>query len=137
MINIAICDDEPGVLGDMYRRVSRLRPEYSAECFGSGGELLKSKKRFDIVFLDIEMPGLDGMETARRLNERSGGIYIIFLTSHAQYMREAFKVRAYRYLVKPVDDKELCESVVHAEREILGRSTVASTVDGRDDGHSH
>lgn len=129
MINIAICDDDPAVLGEMVMRISRFRPDYAVEAFGSGGALLKSKKRFDMVFLDIEMPGTDGMETAKQLHDRRGGVYIIFLTSHTEYMREAFKVRAYRYLVKPVRESELYESILQAEKELLEKKKVASTVD--------
>lgn len=128
MITIAVCDDDQVILSNIGDQISKYRPDYSVDVFNSGKSLLNGKKVFDIVFLDIEMPGINGMETAGRLRAKNRNTYIIFFTSHTEYMQEAFKVRAYRYLVKPVGQADLYESISRAENEILRQNKVAATV---------
>lgn len=119
MISIAICDDEKIITHDIYRKLQSLRPDYPIDTFNSAQELLNSKKNYDIIFLDIEMPQIDGMETAKQIRKKNKNAYIIFLTNHTEYMAEAFKVRAYRFLVKPIDKDELIESIVQSELELF------------------
>ena len=119
MISAAICDDEKNVIQDIYNRLTQLRPEYSILFFDSAEKLLNCKKRFDLVFLDIEMPGISGMELAKKIRKTYKDTYIIFLTNHSEYMPEAFKVRAYRFLVKPIEQEELVESITQLELEIF------------------
>lgn len=128
MINIAVCDDNQAILTDICGRIAKYRPDYSIEAFSSGRKLLESGRKYDIVFLDIEMPDKDGMETAKLLRTTYRDAYIVFLTSHTEYMREAFKVRAYRYLVKPVCENDLYESISQAEKDILSTDKVVSIV---------
>ncbi|MFA6829972.1 MAG: LytTR family DNA-binding domain-containing protein [Bacilli bacterium] len=55
----------------------------------------------DLVFMDIEMPGINGMETARRLREKDKNVMIVFVTAMAQYAVESYDVRAFDYILKP------------------------------------
>lgn len=119
MINIAVCDDESIVTSEIFRFLTRFRPQYSISCFDSGEKLLKSEICFDIIFLDIEMPGINGMEAAKQIERKKNHTYLIFLTNHTEYMQDAFKVRAYRFLGKPIIESDIMESIVHAENEIL------------------
>src|ERR1700732_4366632 len=57
----------------------------------------------DVVFLDVQMPGLTGFEVARRLLERETASHIIFVTAYDHHAIEAFEVNAVDYLLKPVD----------------------------------
>ena len=68
----------------------------------------------DIIFLDIEMTGLDGMETARRIRLRDKEVSIIFLTGFTDKVFEAFEVEAFRYLVKPVKNGEIFDAISKA-----------------------
>ena len=70
----------------------------------SGEELLKAKKKFDIILLDLMLPGIDGLEVARQISCRSR---IIFVTSYREYAVEAFDANAVHYLVKPVTEERL------------------------------
>lgn len=115
MFNIAVCDDEKffcdsaaDMCGDI---MAQLNVPFRILSFQSGSELLSSGKSFDIILLDIDMPGADGFETARGLDSDS---LVIFLTGHTEKMREAFTVRAYRFLDKPVDRGELTEALTGA-----------------------
>ncbi len=103
-MRIAICDDERNVREIMAERVKSFCPEAEVFLYASGQELLASEKKADILFLDIQMPGLDGMETAGRLRERNKGLIIIFVTALEEYVFQAFDVGAFHYLVKPFSE---------------------------------
>lgn len=119
MLRIAICDDQQIFRDDTIAAVNRIDPTHRVEYFTSAEEFLKSEAAFDVLLLDIEMPDMDGMTLARRLKEENRAISIIFLTAHKDYMPDAFKVNAFRYLCKPVRADELAEALdaVAAERQ--------------------
>jgi two-component system, LytTR family, response regulator LytT len=85
---------------------------------GNGIEALTTIDRLqpDIVFLDIQMPGLTGFEVARRLVEAHASSHIIFVTAYDQYAIEAFEVNAVDYILKPVDPARLEVAVKRAAR---------------------
>ena len=66
---------------------------------------------YDVVFLDVEMPGASGLETAPRIHERREPPAIVFVTAHAEYAVDAFAVEAFDYLLKPVDPDRLSRVV--------------------------
>jgi two-component system, LytTR family, response regulator LytT len=73
----------------------------------------------DLVFLDVHMPGLDGMGVVRRLREQEISLpHFIFVTAYDQYAVEAFRLEAMDYLLKPVDKARLAETVERARREL-------------------
>lgn len=83
-----------------------------------GEGLLDTFNQYDLVFLDIEMPPASGMELAAKLKELQYDGEVIFLTSYTDYMQDAFKVRAFRYLQKPVREDQLEEALCAAEEEL-------------------
>lgn len=111
MITIGVCDDELLEAFHISARIQTLMEEMQITCsverFCSGQELLSSLERFDIIFLDILMKGMDGMETARRCRELGFEKTLIFLTSSRRYVFDAYDVEAFHYLVKPVEDGKL------------------------------
>jgi DNA-binding LytR/AlgR family response regulator len=66
---------------------------------------------YDVVFLDVEMPGASGLETAPHIHERREPPAIVFVTAHAEYAVDAFAVEAFDYLLKPVDPDRLSRVV--------------------------
>lgn len=110
MIHIAICDDNACFLQELTRHIGSIlhsqKNHYTLAGFTSGEQLLNASP-FDIVFLDIEMVGMDGMETARKLRERGDRCKLIFLTAHKKYVFSAFDVEAMQYLLKPLDIERL------------------------------
>lgn len=108
MIIVAICEDERYILEELRKKVekyiNRKSLDASIKTFTSGEELLKAKKKFDIILLDLMLPGIDGLEVARQISCRSR---IIFVTSYREYAVEAFDANAVHYLVKPVTEERL------------------------------
>ena len=93
--------------------------DYTIDVYVSGQELIGSQKEYDVIFLDIEMEPINGIETAKILRNKGRKDYIIFLTSHTDYMPEAFKVQAFRFLQKPIQIQQFMESITEAEKDIL------------------
>ena len=87
---------------------------------GNGVEALTTITRLqpDVVFLDVQMPGLTGFEVARRLIDGRAASQIIFVTAYDQHAIEAFEVNAVDYLLKPVDQARLEQAVNRARRRI-------------------
>lgn len=106
MIRIVVCDDEKMMSGQIRQMVSdffRARNmEVSIRQLSGGEELLGYDKPIDVLFLDIQMAGTDGMESARKLRERGFRGVLIFVTVLKEMVFSAFDVQAYDYLVKPV-----------------------------------
>lgn len=77
--------------------------------FLSATELLASMdgRDYDLLLLDVLMPGLSGMQAAREIRERNSQIKIVFLTSSPEYAVESYSVRAYYYLLKPTTEEKL------------------------------
>ncbi len=103
MLKIAVCDDEREIRSSIRRNILLLYPDTEIIEFGNGQELAEAAEEFDIIFLDIRMEGLDGMQTAKLLRRRRCKAEIIFITALEQYVFEAFDVGAFHYLVKPFD----------------------------------
>src|SRR3954452_1911398 len=87
---------------------------------GNGLEAITTIDRLqpDVVFLDVQMPGLTGFEVARRLVDNGAGPQIIFVTAYDQHAIEAFEVNAVDYLLKPVDQTRLEVAVERARRRM-------------------
>ena len=117
-MRIAICDDEEKVREILLRIVGAAFPEDTIDTFSSGEELLKASEVPDILLLDIKMPGISGMEVAKRLRERTDKTVIIFITGEEQYVFDSFDVQAFHYLVKPFSDQKL-EEVLNKAKELI------------------
>ncbi|GAA0714367.1 two-component system response regulator RgbR [Paraclostridium ghonii] len=123
MIRIAICEDEKEQQDLLEGHINKIFKDfslkYSLYIFNSGEELLENySKDFDIVFLDIQLCKINGMDTARKIRLLDNKVEIIFITSLIEYALEGYKVRAYRYLVKPVKYDELKENIINCIKEL-------------------
>ncbi len=124
MIKIAICDDDIQVLEKMVSIVKDYfriidRTVWVAE-YKSGARLLKANARFDIIFLDIEMPQMDGIETAQKLRNWDLNSKIIYVTNYSQYQKRAYKVHAFDYIDKPLQEKAIFGVLKEAIRYLDG-----------------
>ncbi len=115
MINIAVCDDEKC----MSEKIEKLVKDFfrtknidiSVVQYSSGKELLESSKGMDILFLDIGMQGMDGIETARRLRTRGYRGFLVFITVLKEMVFQSFEVQPFDYLVKPVKEEDFDKTV--------------------------
>lgn len=113
MVKIAVCDDEENqveALKNMIERNLRIKDiEYKIFKFNSGEKMIPFISEFDICFLDIKMGknNLTGIEIAKKIREVSERVIIIFITGYEDYVFDAFDVRAFHYILKPVEEEKL------------------------------
>lgn len=127
MIKFAICDDEPIMVHEISNQLSqymdgRKITPYSVTSFSNGCALLESDCNFDIVFLDIQMDNLDGIETAKILRQRRNRSLLIFVTVLKEYVFNAFEVEAYDYLLKPLDSEHFERTMDRAVSTLAQRT---------------
>jgi len=95
------------------------RGAYEISVFKSGEEILDfSNKDFDLVFMDILLDGMDGVETAHKLRELGFAGQIVFLTSFAEYVFEGYSVHALNYLLKPVDYAKVAKCIEYVVKTL-------------------
>ncbi len=120
MLKIALCDDDikqrkllKGILSP-WLELQDISYMYSE--FNNGHDLIKnySKSNFDLIFLDIEMPEIDGMSTARALREIDDYSLIIFITAYPDYVFEGYEVHAFHYILKPYNKQKIVDVVSQA-----------------------
>lgn len=115
MIKIAICDDDQITLNNTKVIIENYRiKDFQINSYNSGEELLESNLKFDIIFLDIDMTGINGIETAKRIRTFDKKVKIIYVTNYTDYTSSAFSVHAFGYLVKPIKEKDLHEQLEEA-----------------------
>lgn len=106
-MKIAICDDNMEYIYTLEKyldELSKTKPECDA--YQNGEALIsaygKTDERYDVIFLDMEMGELNGIETANLIREIDEHVIIVFITSHTKYMQRSFECMPFRFLVKPV-----------------------------------
>lgn len=106
-MNIAICDDDINIRKTLvnilsnYFKEKLLHVEFHE--FDNGNKLLNENKHFDIVFIDIEMPNTNGIDTSRQLKIQYPNTIIFIVTAFSNYLDDAFEIGAYRFIEKPID----------------------------------
>lgn len=112
-MRILIVDDEELVLEKTRSIVKGTKPEAEVFCADNYMEALKVVKehRVDVALLDIELPGMNGLELAKTVKEMAPDTNIIFVTAFSQYALEAFSVYPSGYLMKPLKADELSEAL--------------------------
>ena len=116
-MDIAVVDDEKAIREHVFALIEEQQPGSVIEAYATGEELLASGKRFDIVFLDIQMDGMNGIEAARELRERQEDTVLIFITGVKEYVFDALDLYAFHYLLKPIDEGKFAEVLQRAAGE--------------------
>ena len=125
-MQIAVCDDEKEIREMFAEKIRELYPKEEISLYQSGEELMLSEKEPDILLLDIQMPGKNGMETARELRRKNKNVIIIFVTALEDFVFQAFDVGAFHYLVKPFDDGKFAEVLQNAVNQSEDRKKLES-----------
>ena len=110
MIAVAIVEDEESASKQLTEYINRYGKEqgeqFQVSLFSNVGSFLEPYKKVDIVFMDIIMPGLNGMDGARQMREIDPETKIVFVTNMAQYAVQGYEVDALDFVVKPVNYKD-------------------------------
>ncbi|GLB28411.1 DNA-binding response regulator [Lacrimispora amygdalina] len=120
MLKIGVCDDDHLLLLEAETRLRRIGNEkemdLDVETFCDGDEIVRAVylgKRYDIIYMDIEMKRMNGLMAAERIREFDRMVQIVFMTSHQRYINQAFRSAPIGYLVKPVRDPEFNNNFSH------------------------
>ena len=140
MLRIAICDDEAQYVQQIKNFVQEYlhgHPELSGQIdsFSLGRELLYQAEEsggFDLYLLDIIMPGLNGIQTGRQLRQLGDGGEIIYLTTSPDYAVDSYSVRAFFYLLKPLEKGRLFEVLDAAVKKLDDRRSKAVLIATKD-----
>lgn len=129
MLLIAIVDDDPKDAEALQSQVGHFFKEtgesYILQTYSDGVELIRSREEYDIVFLDIRMEKLDGIEAARFMRKISKDTVLIFVTYMAQFAIRGYEVDAMDFIIKPTDQFSIDHVLTKAMRRIQSRSGVS------------
>lgn len=127
MIRIALCDDQPEMTSLIENLIIECSDQKSIdveiEVFFSGTTLLKhigDGDCYDLIYLDIEMKVLDGVETAKQIREKDKDVLLIYVSGYESYWKDLFQVEPFRFINKPVDKDEFAEFFYKACERIKG-----------------
>ena len=118
-MRIIICDDDmelaeqlEKILEEFFEKDSIKVPEIVI--YNNGKDLLNDAKNKDIVFLDIEMPGMNGIYVGNKLKQKNKAVIIFVVTSYSQYLDEAMRFHVFRYLSKPLEKQRIFRNMKDA-----------------------
>lgn len=118
MLKVLICDDDPQVLISINTLLLAIKKQYKIELDidikKESSFVCKQDKVFDIAILDIEMPGVNGLELTEKLKRTNPDIIVIILTSFSDYLDSAMKIQVFRYLSKPIDKARFTRNFLEA-----------------------
>lgn len=125
--HILIVDDEAPARGELRYILETLAPEAALYEAADGEQalLLVEREPIDVVFLDIHMPGLDGLAVAATIMDGPEPPLIVFATAHNEHALEAFRVAALDYVVKPFDERRLAQTVARVRQALEERALLA------------
>jgi len=127
LIRVIVMDDEPLALINMEKKLEEFDSIEVIKTFTTVKELMAEGPNlsFQVAFLDIEMPGMNGLEVAHLLQEWNPNIYIVFVTAYRDYAIQAFEIHSLDYLLKPISKARLettinrIQALFHQEKKSL------------------
>jgi len=122
-MQIYICDDELQILRQIGQKVRELLPDSRIGELGTSAELLKllQRQQCDVLLLDIDMPGVTGLEVAEQLNSHVKRPLLIFVTSHDELVYDSLQFHPFGFVRKGFLDKELPKVLQDCKKELLGK----------------
>lgn len=141
MLKIAIVDDEYDQIQEINQVVSGFFTEkkilISVDLFTSGEDLLNATAMYDIIFLDIQMPGIDGIETGQRLRVNNKNAAMFYITSYQNYIQQSMTIHPFAFIVKPFTDEDIRKNLddylkyKHCDKKKQKELFMIDTVDDR------
>lgn len=137
VLRVGVCDDEKVIYSEMNKHITFYSEQrdisVETKYYQSGIELIENKDiaDLDILFLDIDMPELDGIETAYKLNKFKNSCKIVMLTSKTERFKEAFKIGAFRFVTKPIEQREVFDAIDDVRDRMIGNKELTLFRDGK------
>lgn len=132
MLAVAICEDELYFADRLRRSLDQYfcvrNTEIDISVFANAESLLSEERGFDLILMDLKLPGMDGMEAVTRLRGKNQAGQVIFITNYQEYAVRAFEVDAVHYLLKPVSDETLFRALDRAAERITGNDRKTLTI---------
>ncbi|EGT4752590.1 response regulator [Clostridioides difficile] len=131
-MRLALVDDDAEIRSLLRAYVQRYNTEYGTSIstydFTRGSDLLHNYERgvFDVIFLDIEMPGINGMETATQIRRIDDAVALVFVTHLAQFAVQGYEVQASDYIIKPLSYFDFAMKITRILKTIEGENKYRS-----------
>lgn len=109
MINFAICDDDIKYIEQVSNIIEKsiINTDFTIRTYTSGNSILEDDFSIDVLFIDIEMPGKNGIDTVKELQKKNSSLIVFFQTSYNNYITDIFRVGTFQYIQKPIDEENL------------------------------
>ena len=121
LIKILICDDNKEILTQINQLITSYAKSHKAnfdiDLRSSGDFIFDGKGKYDIAFIDIEMPGISGLRLSEELKRQNPDVLVIIITSFQSYLDSAMKIKVFRYLSKPIDINRFKNNFIDALKE--------------------
>ncbi len=125
MLDIAVCDDDDGFVRYLSNLLYKLGEDHGiameVESFRDGRllvERIRQGRRFDLIYLDIQMKEMGGLETAKKIRELDWTVQLVYITSYEKYMKQVFAEAPIGFLVKPLKEDEMERTFLHIVKVI-------------------
>ena len=131
-IRVVIADDEDGMRMILRKMIARAGGFTLCGEANNGPDLLRLVEEFkpQVCFLDVEMPGMTGLECAKSIQDTDPRTILVFATAHDDYMAQAFEVYAFDYMVKPFRLERVMKTLERIREVVLGRQAAQQPVGG-------
>lgn len=127
-MKLTICDDDRRIREMIAEAVREVSQNTEIECFKDASAVLSKWYNTDILFLDIQMPGIDGMNAAKIIRGNGKKTVIVFVTAIEEQVFNAFDVGAFQYIVKPFDRNRIKEIIKKAIEQVEEKDYIEKTV---------
>lgn len=121
MIRVLVCDDDTCITDQVKSMIESIKEtthtDIEINIHNNGSFITESNSAYDIAVVDIEIPGINGLELSKKLKERNPYTIVIVLTSYADYLDKAMSISVFRYLSKPIDkdrfERNFIDAIIH------------------------
>lgn len=111
LIKVAVCDDDEAAVSKIVNYIKAYEKEnnipISIDEYKDGEKLVLVREKYDLIFLDVEMGVLNGIDTAEKIRQRDTRVQIVYVTNYSKYMKTAYKVHAFDFIEKPFNMSEI------------------------------
>jgi len=117
-MNVIICDDDQSVLDELKELVSVFLNEKNISAtyglFVDGESAVKDEVPYDLAFIDVELPGMNGLAVAKQLKRYNRNVIVFIITSFQSYLDDAMDLKVFRYITKPLGKERLYKNMAFA-----------------------